>query len=102
MSTDNISFMVTTDNAGMVKEATLIGVGDGTPASGARIILGIASFFDAFEPGITKDERGKILRGLGFLSGSIPEKANYTHNNVSYQLMNSKVVGLWLIATPTT
>lgn len=99
-SNKNIGFIVTTNNSGIVKESTMMGSGDGTPMSGVRIILSMASYFDVFDPKITADGRGKILKGLGITNGSVPEKSTYTQKNVKYTLFNTKGAGLWLIAEP--
>lgn len=99
-SNKNIGFIVSTDNRGIVKESTMMGSGDGTPASGLRIIMGMASYFDVFDPEITANGRGKILRELGITSGSIPDKSTCTQKNVKYTLVNTKGVGLWIIAEP--
>ncbi len=99
---EHISLVGTINKANnTVKEVTMIGMGDGTAASGADIIVCMGSLIGTVEPSLTGDERMTILKKLGLFTDEdvMNLSKTYDHNGLHYSITSSDQMGIWFAVT---
>ncbi len=88
----------------LVDSLTFVGGGDGSLTSGINLIVCLVSVIMAVEnPQMSQDERGEIVRDLGFTDNQFPnegEELKFIRNGVKYNLSKLKKLGIWLTAEP--
>lgn len=93
--------LLTTNAAGKITSVIYIGTGDGTPESGANILLGLGFAIAGVKPNWSPKQRLDVLKKLGFgTSDSLPEKSSVTMEGVLFEFRFSQETGVWLIMTP--
>lgn len=93
-------FVLSTAASGRVREITYMGSGDGTDASGMRIMMGMLYSIAAVRPQWTSEKRMDVLKKLGVASGKLPEKSSTTAEGVKFEFMSSKETGAMFFITP--
>lgn len=84
---------------GSLREASIIyGGSDGTTKSAAELFLMFGAMVVATNPEFTPDERGSVLRDLGFMDKNIDflnMSKSTIRNGIRYSFKSSQKVGIW-------
>jgi hypothetical protein len=97
--TDNLLIMGTVDKTNNgVKEITMIGRPDGTLESSTNLILCMAVIIASADPALLPEQRGDILRELGFLGTDNTDIMNLStkteKNGLGYFINSSPLIGI--------
>lgn len=98
--TKNNGVVISTSDSGKIVHFMYIGTGDGTTQSGAQIILGMAFAIGAIKPDWPTSKRRDVMRALGLLDGSMPEKSSAVVGGVKFDFMFSQGTGVFFSAAP--
>ena len=97
----NNGALLTINDAGNITSVMHIGTGDGTPESGANIMLGMTFAIAGVKPQWNAKQCYEVLKKLGFgSSNTLPEKSSATVDGVLFEFRASQEAGIWLIITP--
>jgi len=68
---ENIGLVATEADSGRMVSVVMLGTTDGTINSGLDIIMAMGAIMSGVDKSITSEQRGRILKGLGIIDGSV-------------------------------
>ncbi|KQO04465.1 hypothetical protein [Paenibacillus sp. Leaf72] len=90
---------------GAIKELLIMGAGDGTPQSGANLILSFGALIGATNPDLETNESGDIFEELGLMESNVDLynlNKSAERNGIVYTIKSSKETGIWFMAQNAT
>ncbi|SEG35025.1 hypothetical protein [Paenibacillus sp. UNC499MF] len=87
---------------GKLREVYVLGNGDGTPKSGADLMVSFGLIVTATNPNLSADERGTVFKDLGLIGDNVDIKKldkSIVRKNIKYTIKYMDQIGFMFIAS---
>ncbi|MFF2156279.1 hypothetical protein ACFVVQ_13265 [Paenibacillus chitinolyticus] len=87
---------------GKLREVYILGSGDGTPKSGADLMVSFGLIVTATNPDLSADERGTVFKELGLIGDNVDIKKldkSIVRKNIKYTIKYMDQIGFMFIAS---